>query len=49
VNWIRLAQDRDRWQATVISRWIYIDTLRSINIDTSRSIPIDIRHVRFGT
>jgi hypothetical protein len=23
VNWIRLAQDMDCWQAIVISRWIY--------------------------
>jgi hypothetical protein len=33
VNSIRLDQDRDRWQAIVISRWIYIDTYLSINID----------------
>jgi hypothetical protein len=32
VNWIRLAQDRDRWRAIVISRWIYIDTSQSINL-----------------
>jgi hypothetical protein len=31
VNWIRLAQDRDRWRAIVISRWIYI--YRYISID----------------
>jgi hypothetical protein len=35
VNWIRLAQDRDRWRAIVISRWIYIDTYGQINIDVS--------------
>jgi hypothetical protein len=23
-NWVRLAQDRDRWRAIVISRWIYV-------------------------
>jgi hypothetical protein len=42
VNWIRLAQDRDRWPAIVIARWIYIDTSRSINIDMSMDIYIDI-------
>jgi hypothetical protein len=42
VNWIQLAQDRDRWRARLISRWIYIyiDTSRSINIDTSRCLSI---------
>jgi hypothetical protein len=33
VNWIRLAQDRDRWRAIVISRWIYIDRLISTRLD----------------
>jgi hypothetical protein len=33
VNWIRLAQDRDRWRAIVISRWIYIDRLISTCLD----------------
>jgi hypothetical protein len=48
VNWIRLDQDRDRWRAIVISRWIYIDTCRSISMsrwihtDISRSDNIDI-------
>jgi hypothetical protein len=42
VNWIRLAQDRDRWRAIVIYRWIYIDTSRSINIDMSRWVHTDI-------
>jgi hypothetical protein len=49
VNWIRLAKDRDRRRAVVISRLIYIDTSLSINIDVSngyisisRSINVDI-------
>jgi hypothetical protein len=35
-NWILLAQDRDRWRAIVISRWIYVihlDRLISICLD----------------
>jgi hypothetical protein len=32
VNWILLAQDRDRWRAIVIYRWLYIDTSRYIVI-----------------
>jgi hypothetical protein len=57
VNWIRLAKDRDRWRAVIISRLIYIDTSLSINIDVSngyisisRSINVDIsRSVNIDT
>jgi hypothetical protein len=42
VNWIRVAQVRDRWPAIVISRWIYIVIYKSIHIDQYRLITIDI-------
>jgi hypothetical protein len=42
VNCIRLAQDRDRRRAIVISPWIYNDTSLWINIDMFRWIHSDV-------